>query len=59
LIELLSVYQTKFAKEIDLDLLKEKTPDEYKAFLKVKQEIFDLMEQADILAEELRKNILG
>jgi len=59
LIELLSKYQMKFAKKIDLDLLKEKTPDEYKAFLKVKQEIFDLMEQADILAEKLRKNILG
>lgn len=58
LIELLSKYQMKFAKEIDLDLLKEKTPDEYKAFLKVKQEIFDLMEQADILADKLRKNIL-
>jgi len=48
----------QFAKEIDLDLLKEKTPDEYKAFLEKKQEIFDLMEEADILAEKLRKNIL-
>jgi len=59
LIELLSSYQMKFAKEIDLDLLKEKTPDEYKAFLKVKQEVFDLMKQVDLLAEKLRKNILG
>jgi len=59
LIELLSMYQTKFAKEIDLDLLKEKTPDEYKAFLKVKQEIFDLMKKADNLANKLRKNILS
>ena len=58
MIELLSKYQMQFAKEIDLDLLKEKTPDEYKAFLEKKQEIFDLMEEADILAEKLRKNIL-
>jgi len=58
LIDLLSKYQMKFAKEIDLDILKEKTPDEHKAFLEVKQKIFDLMEQADILAEKLRKNIL-
>jgi len=58
LIELLSQYQMKFAKEINLDLLGKKTPDEYKKFLQLKQEIFDLMEQADILAEKLRKNIL-
>ena len=58
LVKLLSQYQMKFAKEINLDILKEKTPNEYKAFLKVKQEIFDLMEQADIIAEKLRKNIL-
>jgi len=58
LTELLSQYQAKFAKEINLDLLKEKTPDDYKDFLKVKQEIFTLMEKADVLAEKLRKNIL-
>jgi len=38
--------------------LKEKTPTDYDAFLKVKEEIFNLMEQADVLAERLRKNIL-
>lgn len=58
LTELLSQYQTKFAKKINLDLLKEKTPDDYKDFLKVKQEIFTLMQKADVLAEKLRKNIL-
>ena len=58
LIELLSQYQRKFAKEINLDILKEKTSTDYEAFLKVKEEIFNLMEKADILAERLRKNIL-
>jgi hypothetical protein len=58
LIELLSQYQMKFAKEINLNLLKEKTPDDYQAFIHIKQEIFDLMESADILAKRLRKNIL-
>lgn len=55
---MLSQYQTKFAKEINLDILKEKTPDDYNDFLEVKQEIFTLMEKADVLAEKLRKNIL-
>ena len=58
LIELLSQYQRKFAKEINLNILKEKTSTDYEAFLKVKEEIFNLMEKADILAERLRKNIL-
>lgn len=58
LIELLSQYQSKFSKEINLNILKEKSPDNYDEFLKVKQDIFDLMEKADILAEILRKNIL-
>jgi hypothetical protein len=58
LIELLTQYQKKFAKEINLDILKEKTPIDYVAFLKVKEEIFNLMEKADVLAERLRKNIL-
>ena len=58
LIELLSLYQTKFAKEINLDLLKERNPDDYNAFLKIKQEVFNLMGKADALAEKLRKSIL-
>lgn len=58
LIELLSQYQRKFATEINLDLLKEKSPKEYYEFLEVKKEIFNLMGKADVLAEKLRKNIL-
>ena len=58
LIELLSNYQIKFAKKINLDLLKEKRTDDYNEFLKVKEEIFALMEKADILATELRSNIV-
>lgn len=58
LIGLLLGYQNKFAKEINLDLLKEKAPDDYKAFFDVKQEMFDLMKKADVLAEKLRNVIL-
>ncbi|QFR43039.1 HNH endonuclease [Sulfurimonas xiamenensis] len=58
LIELLSQYQRKFAKEINLELLKNKSPNEYNDFQEVKKEIFNLMEKADVLAEKLRKNIL-
>ena len=46
---------------LDLEIennLKEKTSTDYEAFLKVKEEIFNLMEKADVLAERLRKNIL-
>ena len=41
-----------------LDLLKEKTPIEYQEFLELKQKIFELMEKADNIAENLRENIL-
>ena len=58
LIELLSKYQKRFAKEINLDLLKEKAYSEYQEFLELKQKIFKLMEQADNIAEKLRENIL-
>lgn len=58
LIELLSEYQRKFAKEINLELLKDKNPTKYSEFQKVKKEIFELMQKADELAESLRKNIL-
>ena len=58
LIELLSQYQRKFAKEINLELLKNKSPNEYNDFQEVKKEIFNLIEKADVLAEKLRKNIL-
>jgi 5-methylcytosine-specific restriction endonuclease McrA len=58
LIDLLFKYQITFAKEIDLNFLKEKVPDTYKAFLEVKQKIFELMKEADNLAKKLRENIL-
>ena len=59
LIELLSKYQKKYAKEINLELLKEKTPIEYQEFLELKKKIFELMEKADSIAEKLRENILN
>lgn len=59
LIELLTEYQKKFAKKISLETLKNKNPEEYEKFLRIKQDIFDLMKQADRVAEKLRKNILS
>ena len=58
LIKLLSEYQKEFAKEINLELLKEKTHIEYQEFLELKKKIFELMEKADSIAEKLRENIL-
>ncbi len=59
LIKLLTEYQKKFAKKISLETLKNKNHKEYKRFLRIKKDIFDLMIQADEVAEELRKNILS
>lgn len=58
LINLLHQYQNKFAKKIDLDNLKQKNPNEFKEFQKVKEEIMDLMIKADKIAIKLRKHIL-
>ena len=58
LIGLLSKYQKRFAKKINLDLLKEKTPIEYQEFLELKKKIFELMKKADNIAGKLRENIL-
>jgi len=58
LISLLKNYQNKFAKEIDLNRLREKSPQEYDEFQKIKDRIFILMSEADELANILRKNIL-
>ncbi len=59
LIELLNNYQEEFAKKIDLNILTVNTPNEYKEFQEIKQQIFDLMIEADKLANKLRKNILA
>lgn len=58
LISLLQAYQSKFSKEINLDLLRERSPKEYDEFQNTKEKIFELMSKADELAEGLRKNIL-
>ena len=58
LILLLKSYQNKFAIEIDLERLREKSPIEYGEFIKKKEKIFRLMSEADVLASTLRKSIL-
>jgi len=55
----LTQYQNKFAKQINLKLLEEKTPNDFQEYLQVKEEIFELMKKADILANKLRQNILA
>jgi len=58
LISLLTNYQNKFAKKIDIDNLKIQNKDLYEEYEKTKEMIFDLMKKADILANDLRKNIV-
>jgi len=59
LITLLTQYQAKYAKEINLDSLKVNNPDDYNNFLKIKEEILTLMQEADTISEKLRNNILS
>ena len=58
LIKLLESYQCNFATEIDLELLRKRSPLEYDEFQTIMEKIFSLMKQADDLAEILRLNIL-
>lgn len=58
LIILLQNYQKEFAKEIDLDRLRDRSPKEYDEFIKTKEQIFRLMSEADELANILRESIL-
>ena len=54
LIELLDAYSLKYASPINLDKLKVIKGTEYNEYLEVKEEIFKLMQKADVLAEKLR-----
>lgn len=58
LIKLLSDYQNKFAKKIDLELLKHNNPRDFSEYKKIKDKIFSLMQEADKIADILRNNIV-
>ena len=58
LIFLLQKYQEKFAKEIDLTSLQNKLPEVFLEFQKIKNEMFELMKKADLIASKLRENVL-
>lgn len=52
--ELLDAYSLKYSSPINLDNLKVIKKAEYNEYLDVKDEIFKLMQKADVLAEKLR-----
>jgi hypothetical protein len=58
LISLLQKYQEKFAKEINLTSLQNKLPEEFLKFQKIKNEMLELMKEADLIASKLRESIL-
>jgi hypothetical protein len=58
LIAVLIEYQNKFAKEINLKYLEEKNPSDFAQYVQTKEKIFNLMKEADDLADKLRDDIL-
>ena len=50
-------YLRLYAQEINLQHMAEKYPEESRAYQQIKEEIFDLMEQADVLADTLRTTV--
>lgn len=57
LINLLNNYQKKFAKEINIQNLENE--DEFKKYQFLKEQIFKLMQEADVIATGLRTKILS
>lgn len=56
LINLLSSYQEKYTTKLDFEKLK--LSQEYKDFIIIKEEIFKLMEKADLIAKKIRDKVL-
>ena len=56
LINLLSSYQETYSTKLNFEKLK--ASQEYEDFLIIKDKIFELMKEADLIAEKIRKNIL-
>lgn len=55
----LAEYLASYAIEIDLGLPQEEHPAEWQRYNEIKQQLFDLMTEADILAGELRLRTSG
>ncbi len=53
LIKLLNSYQERYATKLDFENLK--LSQEYKDFILIKEEIFKLMENADLIAKKIRE----
>lgn len=58
LVKKLTDYMAKFAKPIDLSLLKETQPDAWARYQDLKATIFDLMHEADQVAAVLRNHVV-
>lgn len=58
LTHLIKNYMHSYAKPINLEQLEANLPDDWSRFQKIKKEIFVLMNEADQIAENLRKKVV-
>ena len=52
----LQTYIERFAKPVDIDTIKTEMPKEFAKYSSIKEQIFGLMTEADVLAERIRNN---
>lgn len=57
LIARLTEYQQQFANPVDIAHLHEVAPDQWTRYSAIKQQIFDLMKEADVLAQDIRQKL--
>lgn len=51
----LAAYLEQYAKPVDIDRIKTEMPDEWARYANVKEQIFELMKEADKIAEKIRR----
>jgi 5-methylcytosine-specific restriction endonuclease McrA len=53
----LGIYLQQYAKPVDLEKIKTSMPEEWAKYAELKEHIFELMKEADKIAEKIRKGI--
>ncbi|MEW6130261.1 MAG: HNH endonuclease [Acidobacteriota bacterium] len=53
----LKLYLQRHAKPVDLEKIKIEMPEEWAQYLKLREQIFELMNEADMIAEKIRSNL--
>ena len=54
----LRMYLERYAKLVDVSMIKKEMPQEWAKYIELKDQIFELMKEADKIAEKIRKNDL-